>query len=1067
MKLVDASLKNPTAVAVSCILVLVFGAVALVRIPVQMTPTVETPEITVTTVYPGAAPQEVEQQVTIPMEEQLNAVEGLRRMTSTSNEGMSMITMEFDWGVDSDRAIADIRDRLDLVENLPDEIERPQIRSAAAGANARPSFWMVGRGSISTNELRELADDVITPRMLRVEGVADVQQYGGEEREIQVFVDLEALRARNLTVPDVRRAILSENVNVRGGDLDSGRRRYLVRTVGQFESIEDLRRLIISRPGSGVVRLGDVAEIVDGFEDRDFEVRFMGEPALAFGVVKKTGANVIQVVRGVREAMAELNAQIGSRGVQLEAAYDETEYIWDSITMVNEALAVGAFLAIAVLLIFLRSPSSVFIIAVDIPVCLVGAIILLWATGRTVNIVSLAGLAFSVGIVVDNSIVVLENIFRRRERGDDPVTAARRGGSQVGMAVVASTLTNVAVFAPIVLIREEAGQLFADLALSITFATIASLIMALYVTPVACAKFLHLPSDHPHLAVRRSLAKRIWHGIHVAADRFDLRFIGVRFADLYRWTIDLVLRSRLARLGVLTGLTLLFAVSVWLQPPAEYLPNGNQNLFLTIMRMPPGLTLEELDARMGVIEQRFLHAQLPLGPVGESGSPEMVAPVERMFAVAGRSIQIIGLIVKRELSDRATMQMLNGAFMGMAQGVPGVQFAIVLQTGLFQRGLGGGRNIEVDITGPDLDRLVQISEGLQGAIMGLEGVQLVRSSYQAGNPELRVKIHRELAAELGLSVSDIATVVQAAIGGTETGLYRVGGKEYDIRVRSDQSVLDNPDALRSALLTQPSGRTLPLSQVAEVEETSGPVEISHVEKERSITLTVDLAETAALETIINRIQTEIVDPLRERLPVQYRITLAGSADDLARTRAAMAPVLLLAIVITYLLLAAIFESFWYPVLIILVVPFAWTGGFLGLWLFRDTSEYNVITQFGFIILVGCVVNNAILIVAQALDHLRVDGMEARQALVEACMSRLRPIFMSTGTSILGMLPLALGQGAGSELYRGLAIVVVGGLTLTTFFTLLLVPTTFLVFHRIREMFAGRERVHHFEVAPGK
>lgn len=1016
MLLVQASLKNKTAVVVVCLLVILFGFIAIQRIPIQLTPTVEVPQITVETLYPGAAPQEVEQQVTIPMEEQLNAVENMRRMTSSSSENNSSITLEFDWGVNTDLAVTDIRDRLDLVRNLPDDIERSQI-STGGGSRGSVVMWCTGletSDTLDVNDLKKISDDLIVPRLRRVEGVAEVLNFGGREREIQVVLDLAALRARGLTIQQVRDAIVRENRNVRGGNLETGRTRFLVRTVGQFDSVEELRQMRITREGEGEVRLYEVADVVDDYEEQTFEVRYNGEPAIAYGLVRKTGANSIEVVRGVRAAIDEINGQLAPRGVHLEVAYDETEYIWDSINMVMINMAIGAALSIIVLLLFLRSPSSTIIIGTVIPVALVSSVIMLWATGRSINIVSLAGLAFASGMVVDNSIVVLENIFRLRQKGHTKATAADRGATEVWGAIFASTMTTIAVFAPIVLIQEEAGQLFADIALGIAFAVGASLLLALYLIPAASAKFLNVGEE------KKS-------GI--------LYGFGSLFAKGYSAILHLILRSLPVRLLSMVMLILIFLTSIFLVPPADYLPQGNQNLFFSIMIMPPGLTLQETNRFMTQVERRML------------SHPARA----RMFAVARLGDPILGFIVRKEDSDPESMATIQSELTAMTSGLPGI-FTAVGQAGLFQRGLGGGKNVTLDIIGPDLDQIVRISQDIERTARTMEGVDSVRSSFKAGNPELQVEIDAARAAELGLTVADVANVVETAVGGVDISLYREAGDEYDIVLKSDESVLQNPDSLREIEIFTSTGRVLPLNSVASVIETNGPTAISHIERERSVTLTIAIGEDVALQTVIDEIETQIAAPLREQLPPAYQIVLSGSADDLGRTARALAGTLVLAIIITYLLLTALFQSFLYPLVIMLTVPLAATGGFLGLSIFHETAEFNVITMFGFVILIGIVVNNAILIVSQTLIHMRDDNLDEIEALERACMNRLRPIFMSTLSSILGMLPLALGTGSGSELYRGLGIVVVGGLTLSTLFSLILVPAVFVMFIRIRNFF---------------
>jgi HAE1 family hydrophobic/amphiphilic exporter-1 len=495
------------------------------------------------------------------------------------------------------------------------------------------------------------------------------------------------------------------------------------------------------------------------------------------------------------------------------------------------------------------------------------------------------------------------------------------------------------------------------------------------------------------------------------------------------------LASGLLRVIIIGTLLAIFAVSTFIIPSPDYLPQGNQNLFLTIMIMPPGQTLEETTRLMEQVEQRFYN------------HPARA----RMFAVSRLGDPIMGIIIKDEFSDRANMQRIHGELWGMAEGLPGV-VCIVTQASLFQRGFTGSKVVTLDITGPDLEEIVRISQEIQRAAQQIEGVQSVQSSFKAGNPELQVEIDTARATELGLTVADVADVVETAVGGVDISLYRERGNEYDIVLKSDESLLVNPDSLRGIEITTASGRTLPLSSVAGIVETSGPTAINHIERERSVTLSMTISEDVALQTVIDAIEEQIATPLRERLPPSYRIEFSGSADDLWRTLVALSGTLILALIITYLLLTALFESFVYPIVIMITLPVAATGSLLGLAIFRNLAEFNVITMFGFVILIGIVVNNAILIVAQTLNHMRNDHQPSRQALEHACMDRLRPIFMSTLSSILGMLPLAIGTGNGSELYRGLGIVVVGGLTLSTLFTLVLVPSVFMFFLRLGERF---------------
>lgn len=1054
MKLIDQAIRYPISVTVGVLLLALFGVVALLRIPVQLTPTVEEPEITVETRWAGASPQEVEREIVEEQEEQLKSVEGLKRLTSESMDSVGRVVLEFEVGSDMNANLLKVSNKLNQVPEYPDEADEPVISSVDIRANA--IAWLVLKpkpgNPVNINHLRDFADDFVKPRLERVPGVARSQIYGGQEREMRVVVDPEALAARNVTILQVASALDSENKNISAGDFDEGKRRYIVRTTGEFESPRDVANVIVARHNGSAVYVRDVARVELGYKDPDFAVRHMGKPSIALNALRATGSNVLEVMKGLHQAVDELNAGIlADRNLYLQQVYDETDYIYSAISLVTQNLWVGGTLAILVLLLFLRSASSTFIIALAIPISIIGTFFSLWFVGRNLNVVSLAGMAFAVGIVVDNSIVVLENIYRHLQLGKTRRQAAHDGAVEVWGAVLASTLTTIAVFLPVIFVKEEAGQLFRDIAIAISCGVGLSLIVAITVIPSLSNKILTTTEEEAALAGTEATSQKkpsyrnLWGllGLFQGATG--------RFADFIHWLCG----RKLASLAVVVVLTVASLGGSWLlMPDTEYLPTGNRNLILGILLPPPGYNLDELTEIGRLIESR-------LSPHWADGAVSDNGPGIKNFFFVARGRQVfMGAVAK---NDRQVGELLP-IMQRSLHGIPGM-IAIVTQTSLFRRGLGEGRNIDIEITGPELEQLVAFGGRLFGGTMGLlpPGTQARPiPSLDLGNPEVRIIPDRDRAAELQLSSREIGFIVDSLVDGAKASDYQHEGTEIDLTLRGEDRFARRTQDLARLPLRTPTGRIVNLGSVADVKVVTGPEQINHIERLRSITLQVIPPTTMPLETAMRLIDEKLARPLRQQgqLGKLYNVRLAGTADKLTLTRKALQWNFVLAVIITYLLMASLFESFLYPFVIMFSVPLASLGGFLGLRLVNATITYqalDILTMLGFIILIGIVVNNAILIVHQSLNHMRDEGMDAREAVRESVKNRVRPIFMSTTTSAFGMLPLVLFPGAGSELYRGLGSVVVGGLVLSTLFTLVLVPILFHLTLSVRQGLVERFR----------
>ena len=1016
MSIVDSCVRNPVSVTVGIILAVLFGVIALLRLPIQMIPTVDRPEITVETEYRGAGPLEVEREVTDRLEENLNGVEQLQQVSSTSIEGKSTVVLKFDWGADKDVARLGVSEKLDLATDLPPDVDESRIRAVNTDEEM-PISWIIADTDGDVNRVWEEVKDVIVPQLERAPGVGAVWRFGGRDRQVHVTLDPRAMAARGITVSDVRQAIIRENRNVKGGDLSEGKHRHLVRTLGQFDELHHVGDVAVRHDDRGVVYVRDVAAVSFGYEDRDFAVRIDGRPALGLGVLRRSGANTMEVMEGVRQALDKLQQRYRDKGVRLEMVYDESGYIRDSIGLVTRNVYFAVVLAVLVLLLFLRSVASIVVVAVAIPVSIVTTFVVLHVFGSSLNVIMLAGLAFATGMVVDNAVVVLENVFRHREMGKGRVQAAADGAREVGGAIVASTLTTVAVFVPVLFIRQEAGQLFRDIALAIAVAVALSLVVALTVVPMLSA---HVLPARTRVRFRRLRA--VLSVLDKGGAGFSRMVLGL-LAWLQRGSL-----RRLAVVLLIVGGSVALAYAF--APPLDYLPRGNRNLVFVVVKTPPGFNTDQKEEIIEDLESRFL----------------AIPQVDRLFAVVRVDTPIMGAIVKRPHTDLQGMRQVVAAMRRAAGSIAGTQAVFVTQSSLFrQRGsFFGGNNVALDVKGDDLESIRRIAGNLEGRIRGVQGVNFVNSSFEWGNPEIRVTLDRDRVSALGLRASDVGDVIETVVEGTSAGRFRERGKEIDIVLKGPRREMEHTQDLGAMMLSNGSGRLVQLSDIAEIRPGDGPTKVEHVDLDRAIKLNVNMKETLPLEEAVRLVEEDAVAGVRQTLPLGYSIDVSGQAQSLAEAWDAFKWTFLLAVVVVYLVMCSLFESWTYPLIIMFSVPLAATGGVLAVSLGHanePTIKMDTVTMLGFIILAGIVVNNAILIVHQTLNFVRA-GETPQEALLSSVRTRIRPIFMTTATTVFGMLPLVLSRGAGSELYRGLGSAVLGGLALATVFTLVLTPTLY-------------------------
>ena len=1033
MNLIRLSIERPTAVVAGVLMVIIFGVLALQRIPVQLTPDVRKPVLSVTTYWAGGAPAEVEREIVNRQEEELKGVEGLARMESSSQNGRGEITLEFELGTNMDRSLLLVSNRLNQISGYPAEANEPTLDTA--GLDDNPIAWFILTRTVGNERPIEsygdFVEDVIQDRLERVAGVSRTNVYGGSEREMRITVDPEKMARYHLTVPNVVDSLRAANTSISAGDVEEGKRRYAVRFEGEFEAVDQVREVVLASEEDrvsgrvGRVTLGDIAEVRFTHKEPRAVIRFLGEDSMAVNAIRAPGANVIETMEGISEALTELSDRtLPEAGLQFVQVYDETEYIKSAIALVRQNIWVGGSMAAILLLMFLRSFRATAIISLAIPISVVASFVAMAAMGRTINVISLAGIAFAVGMVVDAAIVVLENIYRLREQGASASEAAYKGTRQVWSAVMVSALTTVLVFVPILVMELEAGQLFRDIAVAISVAVLASLLVSVTVIP--------------------ALSKKLLREARPAASRLRLPVVDPlarAFAAAILSYARVIIRSRFASLVVVAVLVVGTALaSFTFLPKLEYLPEGNRNLIFGIMMPPPGYNLDTMTDIATRIEAqvRPLWAS-ETGPVADPGEPPKI---KNYFFVALTGRTFFGA----SAMDGARVAELIPVLSRSLYGEPGT-FGFFTQPSLFSRRLGGGRAISLDISGPDLEDVVitaQNAFGLVGGVMPrAEGNQVQpKPGLEMGTPELRLIPNRVRLADNGVTARALAQSVDAFNSGLRIAEITVDGRRIDLTLQGPEDKIDRTQGIASLPVVTPGGQILSVSSLAEIRVTTGPTQVRHLERERTVTLEIKPAPGLALEEAIELVQTEVIDKLAAKgLPAGVKLRMSGTADQLTKTFEAMMINLVISVILVYLLMAVLFESFVLPFIIMLSVPLATAGGVLGLGILNMFyfQALDMLTLLGFIILVGIVVNNAILLVHQTLFHIRHEAMGVEASIVEATRNRLRPIFMSTRTSVFGMMPLVWFPGAGSELYRGLGSVVVGGLSLSAILTLLIIP----------------------------
>ena len=1170
MDIIRWSINKPVAVTVGVLLIVIFGLIGLTRIPIQLTPTVDRPIVTVTTLWPGRSPQEIVDTITREQEKRLKNVTNLKTMRSTSDEGSATITLEFYLGADTNRALQEVSDQLRQVPSYPDEVDEPVIK-AAEGAAENAVAWIIvdldpakaaAHPGYDITTLFDAMDREVKPYLERIDGVAEVNIFGGRPREVQVLLDPVSVAQRGLSYPEVIAALRAENRNTSAGSIEEGKREYRVRVMGQFATPQDVLESVVAYRLGKPVYVRDIGTVQVGYDKERGFVRSHGVPCLAMNIIRQSGANVMQIMADVRERLDEVRRDILPRldsaagpDLRLRQVYDETVYIESSIDLVVHHLAVGGTFCLIILLLFLRSFRSTLVIALAIPVSVIGTFLVMLAAGRTLNVVSLAGLAFSTGVVVDNAIVVLENIDRRRGLRDSPLSAVYNGAREVWGAILAGTLCHVAVFLPILTVQEEAGQLFFDLTLALSVSILLSLVVAITVVPAAQGLFARVERDRR--GTRPGRVSGWFQSLFGLAPFFA--YLTNALSRFVYWLMS-GWRSWSLRPALIIGMT---ALSIWgsirLMPPLDYLPAGNQNLVFGGLLIPPGLSIPQKEEYAKVIESRIAPYQAAdiddpatvsaLPPILRMEAPEKpfgAVPVDEMFVGAFGSQMFVG----GTSQDPQRVIPIASLFTNSMNGMPDA-FGGAGQASIFGQGVGGGNNINIEISGASLDRVTAAAQYVfftlaQDQRYGFGKVSTTPINYALSQTEARLELTRT-GRELGMRPTDVGVIARGLVDGAFAGDFQLEGRTVDMKVYPMRGIVESTQRIPDMPVATPAGPIVPLDSAVEFVQASAPQEIQRIEEMPAVTVSVRPPENVALEATMNDIRENVIARGEQMgiIDPSMRVRLEGSAAKLDEVRTsllgaeppagqklagwqrglqvaawgvgllgvlvgvyammralrqergqfvyaalgavlialivggmlagiAVRPDLVLArfiwtILVMYLLMAALFESFLYPFVILFTVPMGIVGGFAALalvhaWTMRHPElapqQLDVLTMLGFVIMIGTVVNNAILLVEQArhfMGELTLPGDEHKEpldplrAIAESVRTRVRPIFMTTLATLAGGLPLVISPGAGSEMYRGLGAVVIGGLAVSTIFTLVLVP---LVFSVVLQMWRG-------------
>jgi len=1106
MRLIDFSLKRRVTVSMCAVALVIFGIVSYFRLPINLLPDISYPSLTIETRFPGAAPAEVETLVTRQIEEVVGIIGGVQRMSSTSRPGLSQVTLEFDWGRNMDFAALDVRQKLDMIV-LPREIEKPVILRFDPAND--PIMRMYLAGGRDLYQLRYVAEEVLKKDLESTDGVAAIKVNGGYEEEIEVRVDEGKLALLGLTIQDVRQKLGRENVNQAGGSLYEEEARYLVRSRNEFENLDDiLDTVVVVRDGRNVL-MSDVATVERTHKRRDVITRFDGKEAVELAMYKEGNANVVQVARAVRNRIGNVKKEL-PEGIELTTGVDQSRFIQASVDEVLNNALLGGLIAILVLLLFLKDLRSTIIIGVSIPVSIVATFFLMYRTGTSLNIMSLGGLALGVGMLVDNAIVVLEAIFKKREEGASPLAAAHAGASEVGMAVVASTLTTVAVFLPVVFLEGIAAQLFRDQALTVSFSLIASLAVSLTLIPMMAALMAKKGGEEaPAPAGEKTplrtrfvegwRAKRdeinaqpaVWKGIVQAAWAKDAGIVKRIFRVLvlplraFVWVLKKALQlvAFVLRYAIMLFRALgnvLYATGRFVSRPIAKAFDKGMDTLTHLYPKALGRALDAPVAILGAVLIVFVGAVMMIPQLGMDLIPSfsqgefffrVELPEGTPIEATDRYIASVQTVLEENPNVESYSSIAGGAGLSLSntgtEGENAARIQVQMKEGTtpqqeeqvieelrerlaaseiarfkFERPtLFTFRTpIEIEVYGDNIDELFAAAGDVRNAVNGVPGLVDIKTTAELGNPELQVTFNRSQLAQLGLNLADVTATVRNKVQGEIATRFTEGDREIDIQVRSVDLGAASVDDVREMIVGQIDGRPIFLKSVADIELASGPSEVRRIGQKRAAVISGNLSGRD-MGAVAADIRAELA---QLALPAGVTAQLSGQEEEMQRSMRSLMMAMALAIFLVYIVMASQFESLVHPFVIIFTLPLGLIGVVAALAM--TGRSISIVALIGAVMLAGIVVNNAIVLI-DTVNQYRRRGVEKRAAIIEAGLTRIRPILMTSLTTILGLTPMALGIGDGAELRAPLAITVIGGLTVATVLTLIVIPVVYSVVDR--------------------
>jgi multidrug efflux pump len=1079
MKLSEVSIQRPVLAAVMSLAILLFGIVSFTRLPVREYPDIDSPIVSVTTFYRGASAQVVETEITNILEEQLSTIEDVKLITSSSQEQVSRITVEFNLKRDVDTAANDVRDRVSRVRGrLPSSVEEPVV--AKQDVNAQPIIWLALYGkNYTTLALADMGNNVLSERLQRLEGVGAVFIGGDRRYAMRLWLDPTRLAAYNLTVGDIERALRAENAEIPSGRVEGAGREFSVQTKGDLTTPEQFAAIVVAQRADGPVRIGDVADVRIGAEDERTVARYNGVPAIGLGIVKQQKASTVDVANNVRAALPQLRTLLPP-GMLLEVAYDSSTFIRDSIHEVVVSLGIAFLLVFIVIFLFLGSLRATLIPAVAIPVSIIGTFTITYTMGFSLNILTLLAMVLAIGLVVDDAIVVLENVYRHLEMGKSRIRAALDGSKEIGFAILATTFTLVAVFVPVAFLTGRIGRLFNEFGITVAVSVLISGFVALTLTPMLCSRMLRrrafgmVTHDEEAAAARTEDAEAIVSDVDRAAgatsndggdgrtplagggahahgsahgegaSRFDRVFQRINAG------YERLLRSAMAHRGLTMACVAVVVLSIgffFKLLPSELTPTEDRGLIFNILFAPEGATLEYTDRYMRVAEKIY----------------ESVPEKQRMFTAVGLSgggggrvtdgFMFVGLSPSNE-RKRSQQEIVQSMFPRMLS-IPGVLAIPINPPSL---GGGFGQPVQFVLQAQSYDELQRALGVLLPEAQKLGYLVNIDTDLKLNKPQLQIDIDRDRASALGVSVEDIGSTLQTLLGGTTVTRFQLGDHQYDVilqlpaRDRSSPSVIDG-------LYVRGSHGLVQLASVVSVREQVSPRELNHFNRERSATLTANLVPGVTIGQAV----TDLQATAKRVLPSSVRTDLAGESREFAESSGGLYFLFVIALVFIYLVLAAQFESFIHPITILFSVPLAVFGALLSLFVLK--MSLNIYSQIGLIMLIGLVTKNAILIVEYA-NQRRARGESLEEAVIGAARIRLRPILMTTLATIFGVMPIALGLGAGAEARKPLGVAVVGGMAFSTLLTLVVVPVVYTLLLKLVAYLGGaRKRTRSDERVP--